>query len=112
MPTVLAMIDQEIEAAKTALAAFTKALADDPVSAFEWSQDTFRAAADLRVLSTVRKRLATDSVAAVRALAQGQVNRLAGRGSSSTQAPQNLMRDEIMSAWARALHILSAGDKP
>lgn len=102
------LIEHDLEDARARLRRFQASLERDAAHAFEWSEADFSAAATLRVFGTIRRHLdsGTVTVAGMRELAQREVNAAARRGSKSTSEPSNLMRDELMSAWARALEIL------
>lgn len=104
------MLDSALDNARARLKKFTSDLATYPAHAFEWSDDAFEAAATLFVFSVVKKQIATKPIAELRAHAQREVNAAARRGSRSTSVPANLMRDELMTAWTRALEILQYDD--
>lgn len=98
------------EQAAAALAKFQERFSSDPLSALEWSDKAFRAAADRHVAVLVlhdlrRLDLSDDQLVEQ---ARREVERRAQVMESSTSAPSNLVERHLLRAWGEALDKLKS----
>jgi hypothetical protein len=113
----------KIEKERDVIASFTKSLAEDPSHAFEWSKNSFTAAARLKVYDQAHKAItqsrgtpelyrkksdgtAFNTLDNLIEFSQKEVNRRASSPSHSSSPTTNLMEQEYLAAWADILEMI------
>lgn len=103
---ILEVIAHELAVCDANITKFRNDFAENPMGALQWSASVFEAVALRSVLGQVAKLLDAHPLDQVRRKVHASLTSHAKRGSSSCMATSNLMRDEIISAWARASELL------
>lgn len=104
MDELFEIIRRESRIAKSTLDRFLTGFAQDPAYAFQWGEDSMRAAAALDVWSEIAQMAGRQGVDLdwIATKIQAQALQAAGSASSSTSATQNLMRVFRTAALAKA----------
>lgn len=106
MNELKAMTDSNLRAADAELAKWTAKLAKDPMHAFEWSEDAFKAAARKRVWLEIEAWSARATIAQIKDELTKQCLRAARYPEASTSFSGNAMRTYYHAAQAAALEEL------
>ncbi len=95
---------RSLKRAQSELAEWTEKLAKDPSYALDWGMTAFKAAADIKVLSMVAYYFSMGlDVSDIRTEFDKEVYRGASFPCRSTSPTSNLMEQEIVAAYARAI---------
>lgn len=99
---IIEELDREAAGERKTLDGFKERIDHNPVSAFEWSKDAFRAAARFNVIALIKSAVqGNDDVRKAIKIIDRSAERamIAGLQASSTSVPSNLIERETGIAW-------------